>query len=312
MDRGSIMTAISATTTTSIEKLASYQHCIQRIQSRWSAFLEKRLQRLKQQERHGVAPEKVAENIIEDLFTEVLDWEIGDLNNQLDYADMVLTKSGIKYLLIETKRPGALIWHQRAVEKALEQATRYAAEQKVKCIAISDGVMLYAANYHHGGLEDRIFISLSDATAPCDLWWLSVHGIYRPCSTDLSSHSRLLPQEQTAETALCEVGEALLHPKYRLTASCFAYVGNPAQPATWKLPYRLAGGNIDEKRLPKAIQAILSNYRGAKISSIPEQDIPAVLMRLAEGVESIGKMPHQKADTADVYRQLAEVLEQLR
>jgi hypothetical protein len=301
MDRGSIMTAISATTTTSIEKLASYQHCIQRIQSRWSAFLEKRLQRLKQQERHGVAPEKVAENIIEDLFTEVLDWEIGDLNNQLDYADMVLTKSGIKYLLIETKRPGALIWHQRGVEKALEQATRYAAEQKVKCIAISDGVMLYAANYHHGGLEDRIFISLSDATAPCDLWWLSVHGIYRPCSTDLSSHSRLLPQEQTAETALCEVGEALLRLCWQSGTT-----GN------LEAPLRLAGGNIDEKRLPKAIQAILSNYRGAKISSIPEQDIPAVLMRLAEGVESIGKMPHQKADTADVYRQLAEVLEQLR
>jgi hypothetical protein len=27
-------------------------------------------------------------------------------------------------------------------------------------------------------------------------------------------------------------------------------------------------------------------------------------------VESIGKMPHQRADTAEVYRQLADVLEQ--
>jgi hypothetical protein len=41
------------------EKLASYQRCIQRIHARWSAFLEKRLQRLKQQERRGNAPEKV-------------------------------------------------------------------------------------------------------------------------------------------------------------------------------------------------------------------------------------------------------------
>jgi hypothetical protein len=312
--RGNKMAVRSATTTatTTHEKLASYHHCIQRLQARWPAFLDKRLQRLKQQVRHGVASEKVAENIVEDLFTEVLDWEIGDLNNQLDYADMVLTKSGIKYLLIETKRPGALAWNQRAVEKALEQAVRYAAEQKVKCIAISDGIMLYAANFQHGGLQDRIFVSLSNATAPCDLWWISVHGIYRPCSSDHSSHSRMLPQEQTSETALSEVGEALLHPKYHLTASCFAYVGNPGQPATWKLPYRLSDGSIDEKRLPKAIQAILSNYRGAKISSIPEQDIPAVLVRLAEGVEGIGKMPHQKADTADVYRQLADVLEQIR
>ena len=105
------MAGTSITTTATIEKLASYHHCIQRITTYWPAFLAKRLQRLKQQERHGVASEKVAENILEDLFTEVLDWEIADLNNQLDSADIVLTKSGIKYLLIETKRPGALAWN---------------------------------------------------------------------------------------------------------------------------------------------------------------------------------------------------------
>jgi len=52
------------------------------------------LQRLKQQERHGNASEKVAENIIEDLFTEVLDWDIADLNHQGEYADIVLTRAG--------------------------------------------------------------------------------------------------------------------------------------------------------------------------------------------------------------------------
>lgn len=60
----------------------------------------------------------MAENSVEDLLTEVLDWEIADLNNQMDDADIVLTKAGIKYLLVETKRPGALAWNQRAVEKA--------------------------------------------------------------------------------------------------------------------------------------------------------------------------------------------------
>ena len=101
------MAVTGTTTTATIEKLASYHRCVQRITARWPTFLEKRSQRLKQQERHGLASEKVAENIIEDLFTEVLDWEIADLNNQVEYADIVLTKSGIKYLLIETKRPGA-------------------------------------------------------------------------------------------------------------------------------------------------------------------------------------------------------------
>ncbi len=293
-----------------VEKLASYQHCIQRIQARWPTFLEKRAQRLKQQERYGVASEKVDENIIEDVFTEVLDWELGDLNNQVEYADIVLTKAGIKYLLVETKRPGALAWSQHAVERALAQAMRYAAEQKVQCLAISDGTLLYAANLQHGGLEDRVLVSLAKPMPPLDLWWLSVHGIYRPCSLASSSQQRLLPQEAAPDVAE-QAEEPLLHPKYHLPVSCFAYVGDPAQPDTWKLPYRLGDGSIDEKRLPKAIQAILSNYRGAKVSSIPEQDIPAVLARLAAPAASIGKMPYQRADTAEVYRQLADALEQV-
>ena len=39
------------------------------------------------------------------------------------------------------------------------------------------------------------------------------------------------------------------------------------------------------KRLPKAIEAILSNYRGARVSSVLEKAIPDVLRRLAEAAE---------------------------
>jgi hypothetical protein len=105
--------------------------------------------------------------------------------------------------------------------------------------------------------------------------------------------------------------EQLLHPKYKVPARCFAYVGDPNNTATWKLPYRLADGSPDTKRLPKAIQAILSNYRGVKVSSVPEKDIPDVLVRLAHAAASQGRMPQQSGDTAPVYIQLAEVLEQL-
>lgn len=295
-----------------IEKLASYQRCVQHIASSWPSFLQKRSQRLTQQERHGgIASEKVAENIIEDLFTEVLDWELSDLNNQVEYADIVLTQSGIKYLLIEIKRPGALAWNQHALERALAQAVGYATEQHVTCVAVSDSVMLYTANLKHGGLEDRIFVSLASPTPPLELWWLSVHGIYRPRSLARSALAPLLPQEATPPSSQGKQAEETLHPKYQLPASCFAYVPNPTQPGTWKLPYRLSDGTIDEKRLPKAIQCIISNYRGAKVSGIPEADIPAVLLRLAHGAESVGKMPHQRADTAAIYQQLADVLEQL-
>ncbi len=295
-----------------IQTLASYRHCLQRIKANWKPFLEKRLERLEQQERHGVAAEKVAENILEDLFTNVLDWSISDLNNQIEYADLLLTNLGIKYLLIEVKRPGALAWNGRAVEAALDQAVRYAHEQKVRCVGVSDGVMFYAADIQHGGLLDRIFVSLESQEPPESLFWLSLHGIYRPREDAQDATLRLLPEALDGPTdETVSLKDAFLHPKYKIPAHCFAYVGNANNPRTWKLPYRLIDGNPDVKRLPKAIQCVLSNYRGIKVSGIPECDIPEVLVRLAIASAHLGKMPHQSGETAPVYQQLAEALEQL-
>ena len=292
--------------------LASYRHCVRRIQENWPAFLEKRRERLAQQDRYGVAAEKVAENILEDLFAGVLDWSLADLNNQVGYADLLLTRLGVKYLIVEAKRPGALAWNRRAVETALTQVRRYADEQKVRCISVSDGVMFYAADIAHGGIRDRVFVSLQDAQPPEPLWWLSVHGIYRPREDALDAALRLLPETTPEEIMQTESSiDGLRHPKYDLPACCFAYVGNANSPSTWKLPYILQDGSIDVKRLPKAIQAILSNYRGAKVSGIPEADIPDVLVRLARAASLLGKMPHQAGGTASVYEQLANVLEQV-
>ena len=296
------------------ESLASYRRCLDRINSTWPSFLQKRSDRLVQQKRHGAAAEKVAENILEDLLTEVLDWSISDINNQVGYADLLLTSMGIKYLLVEVKRPGSLAWNRRAVEVALDQALRYASDQKVKCVAVSDGVIIYAANIEHGGIKDRVFLSLESSEPLEVLWWLSVHGIYRPRDDLEDASLRLLPE--TAEEIASRVegsNEALLHPKYKVPARCFAYIGDAGDPRTWKLPYCNLDGSIDVKRLPKAIQAILSNYRGTKVSrsSIPEESIPDVLVRLACAAARQGRMPGQSGEAALVYRQLAEALEQL-
>lgn len=294
-----------------VESLAAYRRCVERIRTNWPTFLEKRKERLKQQERYGAAAERVAENILEDLFTTVLDWSLSDINYQVGYADLLLTRLGIKYLIMEAKRPGALAWNRRAVEAALDQALRYADEQRVRCIGVSDGMMLYAADIVHGGLQDRVFVSLEAAQPQETLWWLSEHGIYRPRKDSQDAALRLLPETPPDKVPEAEPVSDLLHPKYKIPAHCFAYVGHARDPRTWKLPYRLRDGNIDTKRLPKAIQSILSNYRGTKVSGIPEQDIPDVLVRLARAAASLGKMPHQSGKTTRVYQQLAEVLEQL-
>lgn len=69
-------------------ELAGYQNCIQRVRAAWPKFLETRQDRL----RHGDESEKVAEAIVEDLLTTVLDWDKGDLTYQVesDVADVLL------------------------------------------------------------------------------------------------------------------------------------------------------------------------------------------------------------------------------
>ena len=89
-------------------------------------------------------------------------------------------------------------------------------------------------------------------------------------------------------------GADLLHPKCGLPARCFGYLGHAADPKTWKPRYCLA--SVDTSRLPKAAQAILSNYRGTKVSGIPEADIPEVLVRLPGAAARLGKMPHQTGE----------------
>ena len=289
-------------------QLASYRRCVERIEGAWDGFALRRRERLRQ----GLfdAPvEKVAENILEDLLTGVLDWELADVNLQVGRADIVLSELGIKRLVLEVKRPGALAWHRAAVDKALDQALRYAAAQKVGAVAVSDGRMLYAADVANGGLRDRLFVSLDDADPPLELWWLSVHGIYRPCpepSTPLPSAA----PERPVEGVGADVAGELLHAKYHLPARCFAYVGRADAPSTWKLPYRTADDAPDLKRLPKAIQAILSNYRGAKVS-IPREAVPDVLVRLCQTAASLGKLPCQDAATAPAYTEAHQALDQL-
>lgn len=296
----------------SIETLSTYQHTVARIRERWPAFLAKRAERLAEQARHGHAAERATECILEDLFTEVLDWTPADLNHQVGFADLMLTRTNIKWLIVEAKRPGALAWNDRAVRAALDQACRYAAEQHVRHVAVSDGNMLYAADVVNGGLRDRVYVSLTEPATPDSLWWLAVFGISRERQDPNDAALRLLPApEPPTTTSTAETGPPdLLHHKYQLPARCFAYVGNAADPSTWKLPYRMLDGSPDHARLPKAIQSILSNYRGARVAGIPDGSVGDVLHRLEQAASELGKLPSQTPSPADIYVNLVEALEQ--
>lgn len=277
---------------------ARQRRCVEQIRDRWPAFLQARQSHL---DSHGVGrtpSEKVAENILCDLFTTVLDWTTGQVRLQENRADLMLTRLGVKYLVLEAKRPGSLDG-SGSVERALRQAAGYATEQHIDKIAVSDGCLLEAYDLTTSGLRPRLRVHLADVTPPDDLWWLSTRGIYR---TSPAADFVSIPQQRLGD-------DELLHPKYGLPARCFAFVGDPRRTATWKLPYLRLDGQVDERRLPKAIGAVLRDYRGEHVR-LPEEHIPDVLVRLGRAAIRQGRMPHQDPTPAAVYEALRDALVQ--
>jgi hypothetical protein len=132
------------------------------------------------------------------------------------------------------------------------------------------------------------------------LWvFLATRGIYRT-----------LPAAPAGNPPHPPGDEDLLHPKYQLPARCFAFVGDPDRPATWKLPYLRLDGTVDDRRLPKAIQSVLRDYRGEQVR-LPEDQAPEVLGRLAEAACRQGRMPHQDLTPAAIYQALHDALIQM-
>ncbi len=281
-------------------ELARERRCVEQIRARWPAFITARQAHLRS---HGIgqAPaEKVAENILCELFTGVLDWPTEQIRLQEHRADMLLTRLGVKYLIVEAKRPGSLDG-PASIERALRQARGYAQELNVDKIAVSDGCVLEA--YDVAGpalpLRPRLIVHLSDTRPPGGLWWLSTRGIYRAPPATPARTAGILPGDDN-----------VLHPRYQLPARCFAYIGDPQRPATWKLPYLRADGTVDERRLPKAIQSVLRDYRGEQVR-LPEEHVPGVLARLAAAAARQGRMPHQDPTPAAIYQALHDTLRQM-
>ena len=292
-----------ATSVQAYQTLAGYRHVTERIEVEWPGFLVRRAERLK----HENESEMVAQAILEDLFTRVLDWAEGDVEYQVGRADIILSRNLVKHLVIEAKRPGKLLPGRLAFDQALSQARGYADKQEVQRVAVSDGRFLYAADIVSGTLKDRVRADLAHDDPQRSLWWLSVHGIYRPCeqATEWPIAAECPPSPLPPLPA-----GALRHPKYDLPAYCFAYVGDANDPRTWKLPHLHADGTMDEKRLPKAIQALLSNYRGAQVGGIPQQALPEVLVKLARAAAAAGRLPPHAIHPAPAYKELALFLAQ--
>ncbi len=151
-------------------------------------------------------------------------------------------------------------------------------------------------------------MTLDTERAPEALWLLSVHGIYQVSPVVVVDLDAGPNRGSIAIASVTDAG-TLLHPTYKLGMQCFAYVGAASNTRTWKLPYLLADGTPDAKRLPKAIQCIVTSYRGANVS-IPREACGEVMVLLAKAAKDLRRLPCQNASTATVYRNAHEFLEQ--
>lgn len=282
----------------SARDLARQRRCIEQLRERWPEFLQRRTVHLRSHAVGRSPSERIAENILFDLFTRVLDWAPDQVRWQENRIDLLLTRLGVKHLVVEAKRPGSLDG-PASITRALEQARRYAEQHNVRTVAVSDAGLLDVRDLADNRFHPRVRVHLSDTSPPDALWWVSTRGIYRTPPA--------VPIEKIDLSSAA--GEDLLHPKYRLPACCFAFIGDPTRTSTWKLPYLRSDGSPDERRLPKAIQAVLRDYRGEQVR-LPEQQVPAVLVRLATAAILLGRMPHQDATPAEVYSALADALVQ--
>lgn len=279
--------------------LASARACTTRIRDQWPSFQAARRHHLDACSVGTTPAEKVAENILCDLFTTVLDWTTEQVRLQENRVDLTLTRGGLKYLLVEVKRPGSFDG-RGSIDRALAQARGYAEDLSVDRVAVSDASILEAYDIAPSQPpRTRLVTHLASVEAPECLWWLSTRGIYRDP-----------PTQPTLDNATL-ADDALLHPKYHLPARCFAYVGDPSRTGTWKLPYLLVDGTVDARRLPKAIGAVIRDYRSQQIKSLPEDHTAQVLITLAQAALRLGRMPHQDPTPADIYVALLDHLRQL-
>ena len=119
-------------------EMARQRRCVEQVRERWPGFLAARQAHLRSHAVGQTPSEKVAENILCDLFTQVLDWSTEQVRLQESRVDILLTRLGVKYLIVEAKRPGSLDG-PGSVQRALRQAIGYAQGLNVGAVAVSDG-----------------------------------------------------------------------------------------------------------------------------------------------------------------------------
>jgi len=260
----------------------------ERILEEWPSFRDRYNRIVAEFERGGRLKERDIETIFESLAEGPLGYQIEQLSVQHDRADYALVDRGLKLAIVELKNYKAFegIQGRKRLESALIQAARYANRHRTCHLMAFDGVNLTLAEWELGQsvIKVHLHLNIDSDTPPEELYYFTHYGIFRHPTAVIWE----IPYQADQDESLYKT-----HHGVKLHYTCFAYVGDIRDKATWKLPYRNPDGSVDTKRLGHAVNYLLSpgGYRGQRATSqrIPEAATHLVALRLARAYKEIGK-----------------------
>jgi len=256
-----------------------------RLQEQWPRFQQIRKEIISQTEDGRRLSERDVEQIVEALVTGPLGWSLGQLARQQDFADFALIDRGLKLAVVETKN-FAVFHDPTHVDAALIQGARYADRHRTPLIWACDGCELVLASRDLNAevINVHLQLSLQAPEPPAELYFFTHYGLFRYPQQRL----RVIPYSAVQDEALYK-----RHHGELLHYSCFAYVGDLRDKATWLMPYRNPDGSVDTARIGHAVNFLLSpgGYRGQKAETtrIPPAATLLCALRLAQAYKEIGR-----------------------
>jgi hypothetical protein len=267
------------------------------IEETWPKFREFRAGTYQHVSHGRRLSEQDVASVFESLLTGPLGYSAAQIRRQSDFIDYELLARDLKLAVVETKG-----WEAfrtvGALDDALEQAAKYAARNQVKHFFAFDGEVIALAIQEGDIIKVFSELKVDCDSAPEDLFFFTEYGLSKVPDKPLRSF-------QFQPSSLPD--EYKKHHGVALPRKCFAYVGDPRDKATWRLPYRNSDLSVDTSRIDKAVNYLLSpgGYRGVTVTdgSIPEGASIDVAKTLARAYKEIGRWNDAKCKPVERLRQ---------
>ncbi len=219
--------------------------------------------------------------------------------------------NGRERCVLAISSPGGIPGRQTGRCPAMQAAVQRARGLGIGHAGVCDGGLLYLEDDDGGPRRARLRVWLGQTSAPGELWWATPTGMMQPV-TPMQAALFFPPVGPAAGSAQADgsgsvglAADAQLHPRLQLPAACFAFVGDPMRPATWKLPYRRADGRADLRRLIAAAHHAAASLATPIRGGVPYGELPVVIHRLADAARELGQLPPANCHPSGVFQRLA-------